>query len=201
MKKVRRIPEVKSGRMPVNIALMLVFLICGVVFGCLFAGCTSNDFGLSVKYEDFANGALNYSFFASYFNFIKYPALFFFMGFTAVGIFLVPILVSIKGFFVTVSICSVIKIWGIKGLYIALAVFGLQTMISIPVILFSSAFSFEFSKVFFNALRSKKSSVFLQHSGFGPYFVFFLIMALILVLFALLDVLITPALFSVVNSI
>lgn len=200
MKKIRRISEVKSGRMPVNIALMLVFLICGIVCGCLFAGCTSNDFGSSVKYEDLSNGALNYSFLASYFNFIKYPALFFFMGFTAVGIFFVPILVSVKGFFITVSISSLIKIWGIKGLYISLAVFGLQTMISIPVILFSSAFSFEFSKVFFNALRSKKNNVLPRHSGFGPYFMFYLIIVLILVLFALLDVLITPALFSLINN-
>lgn len=199
--RVKKIQSENLGGISFNIAAAVVFLLCGIAAGCIFScysDVSENSFILSNASlsEIIANGAGDYSFRQAYFNLIKYPAIIFLLGFTALGFFAVPAAVFIKGFFMSFSISSVMRLLGSKGFFLSVAMFGLQTFISIPCILLAAALALEMSKLFSGVLRSSKGSFPTKNTRVIPYISTFAILAVLLLLFAVLDIALTPVFIS-----
>lgn len=199
--RVKKTHSANIGGISFNIAVVIVFLLCGIAVGCIFScysDVSENSFILSngSLSEIVTNGAADYSFRQTYFNLIKYPAIIFLLGFTALGFLAVPATVFIKGFFISFSISSVMRLLGSKGFFLSVAMFGLQTFISIPCILFTASFALEMSKLFSGVLRGSNGSFSAKNTKIVPYISAFAILAVLLLLFALLDIALTPTFIS-----
>ncbi len=179
-------------------ATMVIFLLCGIVLGCLSGKYINADSGGFLgeylkNYEDISHtGAAGYSFGKTLFNLVKYPALIFIFSFSAIGIFCIPCIVFLKGLFSAISVSAVISSVGSKGILVALSMFGLQTFITFPCILIISSLAFEFSKVFFEVLRQNSPSRAVYPISLRGYIILFLICVCALVICALADTVITP---------
>ncbi len=198
----KKIPVAVFGNISLNAAIMIIFFLVGMVAGCIF-NVYANDAGNNLLSnnnlkEIATNGATAYSFSKSYLNLIKYPAIIFLLGYTALGIIAIPISVSIKGFFISFSVSSIIQAFGFSGFWAALAMFGLQTMVSIPCIIITASFSFEISRLFTNVLHRSKKQVSSHFTNPSLHIALFIITAVLLLIFALFDTLLTPVLVSLV---
>lgn len=64
--------------------------------------------------------------------YFRYPLLAFLMGFASVGIVLLPGLTAAFGFFLSFSICCFTAAFGGDGMLLALSVFGLRCLVTLP---------------------------------------------------------------------
>lgn len=71
--------------------------------------------------------------------YFRYPVLAFLLGFTALGIALVPCLTAAYGFFLSFSVCCFTASFGADGVLLALAVFGLRCVVTLPCYLLVAA--------------------------------------------------------------
>ncbi|NLA86338.1 MAG: hypothetical protein GX847_03455, partial [Clostridiales bacterium] len=73
----------------------------------------------------------------------KYHLLALFLGFSILGVVSIPFLSAVRGFFLSFSVSAVIKLFGSRGILLALSIFGINTLITIPCffVLSVSAFS------------------------------------------------------------
>lgn len=194
----------RQNNVSLDLAIMVLFFLCGIAAGCIFSlyrGNADNSFLFDTNLNEIAqNGAKDYSFWQTYFNLIKYPTIVFLLGFTALGFFVIPITVSVKSFFIAFSVSSVIQALGLKGFWVALAFFGLQTAVSIPCLLLTATFAFNMSKLFATAVKHSGSSFISHNAKPGVYIVFFIILSILLLIFALLDIALTPTLVSIASK-
>ena len=64
--------------------------------------------------------------------YFRYPLLAFFLGFASIGIILLPCLTAAFGFFLSFSVCCFTAAFGSDGVLVALAVFGLRCLVTLP---------------------------------------------------------------------
>lgn len=64
--------------------------------------------------------------------YLRYPFLAFFLGFSSVGVVLLPCLTVAYGFFLSFSVCCFTAAFGADGVLLALAVFGLRCLVTFP---------------------------------------------------------------------
>lgn len=64
--------------------------------------------------------------------YLRYPLLAFLLGFASVGAALLPALTAAYGFFLSFSVCCFTAAFGRSGVLLALAVFGLRCLITLP---------------------------------------------------------------------
>ena len=102
-----------------SIALVVVFLFLGIIAGCIVS--VGNIYASNDLKEVIVNGINDYTFYNSFYNFIKYPLLIFLLGWTLLGVFLIPITVFFKGFFLAYSIMFLLNSFGINGLLVSFA--------------------------------------------------------------------------------
>ena len=74
------------------------------------------------------------TFFSSFCDFFLLPAFLFFSGFTALGIFVVPLALSFRVFLLSYAISSFFHVFGPAALTIVLTIFGLDLLVSMPVL-------------------------------------------------------------------
>ncbi len=192
----RNIANFSIKSFDVTIVIMTVCLVCGVVIGCATSFHMNEPFSLFKEYNVFSEGvSVNYSYLKVYFNLIKYPLIVFLLGFTAFGEIAVPLTVAVKGFFISFSVSLMMHGNGTHGLLCALAVFGVQAIISVPSILILSSVSFRFSKLFSSrmVMRPQVKQQTINASTYIIVFSAFFITALLL---AFIDTVATPWLVS-----
>lgn len=68
--------------------------------------------------------------------YFRYPLLAFLLGFASVGMFLLPVLTMVYGFFLSFSVCCFTAVFGSNGVLLALSVFGLRCLITLPCYFF-----------------------------------------------------------------
>ena len=112
IKKNNKNSHMQSRDFSVSIALMIVFILAGIVVGTVC--CFATDFfpsnlGFITQIDKLGQNGFDYSFFQSLFNFSKYPLLIFIFGLTALGFFVTPVLVFLKGFFLSFSVSAIFK--------------------------------------------------------------------------------------------
>lgn len=64
--------------------------------------------------------------------YFRYPLLAFLLGFASVGAALLPVVTGAYGFFLSFSVCCLTAAFGPGGVLLALAVFGLRCLITLP---------------------------------------------------------------------
>lgn len=200
LKKTR----ISFSGIPANVAIMSVFLVFGLVVGILFAksGNSSvlNDFIGNDLIEINQNGIGEYSFFRTFFNLTKYTLIIIFLAFCAVGIFLIPLVVFTKGFMISLSVSSLVATLGKTGILCALAMFGIQTLAQLPILLIVSAMSLEFSKVSSSVILPQKYKFAAQNVKTGAFLLCLLVCIVFLFVASILDFFITPKLVLVVSK-
>ncbi len=200
-------PLKKSARGPVQkaspaIAIMIICFLCGIVSGCVtitYSNAESMPFLDSYiqQYNEISQiGVGGYSYLKTLFNMCKYPTLIFLLSFTALGVLCIPCAVFLKGFFVSMSASAVVHAIGVKGIWVALSMFGIQTFISLPCILIISSIAFEFSKVFADVLRRNPHGSAVYPISLKSYVILFSACIILLLIAALADMLLTPFLIN-----
>ena len=64
--------------------------------------------------------------------YFRYPLLAFLLGFTSLGVLLLPCFTVAYGFFLSFSVCCFTAAFGADGVLLALAVFGLRCAVTLP---------------------------------------------------------------------
>ena len=185
----RNIANFSIKSFDVTIVIMTVCLVCGVVIGCATSFHMNEPFSLFKEYNVFSEGvSVNYSYFKVYFNLIKYPLIVFLLGFTAFGEIAVPLTVAVKGFFISFSVSLMMHGNGTHGLLCALAVFGVQAIISVPSILILSKL--------FSSRMMMRPQVKQQTINASTYIIVFSAFFITALLLAFIDTVVTPWLVS-----
>ena len=140
------------------IAFISVFFLCGAVAGCIAAkgldGETDNylvehvvDY-LAISKSDTGTGSIIG---LAFFNTVKYHFAAFLSMFSVLGILIIPVLLAVRGFLLSFSVTSFIVMFGLNGIFLSLAVFGISCMLAVPPLLIISGQSFNVSLAFFTA--------------------------------------------------
>lgn len=75
------------------------------------------------------------TFLSAFCDFFLVPAVLFFTGISSLGVLIVPLLVSFRVFLLSYAISSFFHVFGLPALFVSLAVFGLEALVTLPVIL------------------------------------------------------------------
>ena len=125
------------------------FFALGTITGCLlaFRATESGAEALSVFLERFLSlakdgGMVFPDFFQLLWHCVRWPIAAFFMGFSALGLFGVPILSGLRGFFLAFSAASFSRAFGGAGLTAAFLLIGIPAIVAIPAFFLLSVQSF-----------------------------------------------------------
>lgn len=127
-------------RVPLSRLLILALLFfAGVILGQVFAGRVPDSTGdeLGHYLTDYVriSGEAEQNvgtIFSAAVIYLRYPLLAFLLGFTSLGLLLVPCLTVTYGFFLSFSVCCFTAAFGADGVLLALAVFGLRCAVTMP---------------------------------------------------------------------
>ena len=122
-----------------RLALLALCFLAGVILGQVLAGRVPPEIGqeleryltgyFSLDRKQSADQKVLLSTLMIYF---RYPALAFLLGFSSIGIVLLPALSLAYGFFLSFSVCCFTASFGGGGVLLALAVFGLRCVVTLP---------------------------------------------------------------------
>jgi stage II sporulation protein M len=181
-----------------------VLFLCGCIAGTVTAGYVSDGTKLNSYFSSFlsffSTGASAKSdLFSAVVDAFKYNILAIALGFSLIGVFFIPVLAALRGFFLCFSVSTIVRLLGSKGIGLALAVFGANTLITIPCFFILSVYAFTASLYIFRLAVSKTpkaapspiSSRFFVHCG---------ICLSVLMFSALIDCYVTPRLISLAAS-
>ena len=138
------------GAFRVKLLTLCFFFAFGAVLGCVAHGLVTQEDDLllrqyMVEYARLA--AVQEDQAASVFDvvgvYFRYPVAAFIFGFTAVGLFFIPLSLVLQGFTLAFSVASFASALGRGGLTLALAAFGLRCLIVLPITLLLSIFSLD----------------------------------------------------------
>jgi stage II sporulation protein M len=188
----------------------LGLLVCAALFlcGCIIGTVTAGFISDGTKLNDYISGYLSIfmrgsssspGLMTAIVDCYKYHLFAVFLGFSILGVFCIPVLSAVRGFFLSFSISVIIRLLGSKGILLALSIFGINTLLTIPCFFILSVSAFSASLYILRLVFSKnvKSTV----SPFDSRF--FLncgICLVVLMISALIDTYLTPYLISYAAS-
>jgi len=181
----------------IGFALCSGFFLAGALAGAVSANYISEysdtllkNYFLSAESGIFISGGLLKSLFDSF----LYHMVAVFLGFAAFGFLLLPLLSGLKGFVLTFVATAVIKVLGSTGWLVALSLFGLTSLISLPCLFVLSVQAFTASFTLTGALLKRRT---VPRSIYGKvYFVRCLLCAAALIITAFIDAYLAPLLAS-----
>jgi hypothetical protein len=133
--KLRDVP----GRSEITATILLaLFFIAGGILGCMTAarvGGGAND-SLAVYIKGYlAAGAAGEVSAPSLFSLIwdgfRYALIAALFGFTSLGVILMPLLMAVRGFFLSFALASFVRMFGGGGLLLAMGVFGFSCLLTV----------------------------------------------------------------------
>ena len=123
-----------------RIICLALFFACGVLLGQFSASRVPDEAAqelreylhhyLSLSSERSVEAAVS-----TLVLYLRYPLLAALLGFASVGIVLIPSLAAAFGFFVSFSVSCFAAVFGIRGVWLALAAFGFRCAVTIPCFL------------------------------------------------------------------
>lgn len=178
--------------------------LCGCIIGTFSAGFLQDGTNLNSFITEYMAIFLNGTkaqpgFFGALFDNVKYHLMAVFLGFSILGVICIPLLSAMRGFFLSFSIAAIVRLLGGKGILLTLAIFGINTLLTVPCFFVLSVSAFSASLYFIRSIFSKntKSTI----SPFNKrYFLNCGICVLILIVTALIDAYLTPHLISFAAS-
>ena len=133
--------QAEEGRLPCLLFLALFFL-GGVIMGQVLTGRVPAAAGEELEryLADYLRlGGAEAPALPAAALYFRYPLAAFLLGFTALGAALVPCLTAAFGFFLSFSVCCFTAVFGAEGVLLALAVFGLRCLVTLPCYLLLAA--------------------------------------------------------------
>lgn len=119
--------------------LLAFFFLCGVIFGQVLAKSLPASTGAELKHylNDYIqlnsdNGLAPYVVISTFIVYFRYPLLALLLGFASIGVVLLPGISFLFGFFLSFAVCCFIATFGDGGVLLALAVFGLRCVVTLP---------------------------------------------------------------------
>lgn len=124
---------------------LLCLTVCfavGSAGGCIFAGRLGADTQtrLLVYFESYfaaiidENEALSLSSFSAVWEILRWPLLTFLLGFTALGVVGLPAVFCARGFLLSYAAAVLVRLYGLTGLAVSLAVFGVSAFLVLPAL-------------------------------------------------------------------
>ena len=176
--------------------------LCGCIIGTIAAGFV----GDGTKLNEYISGYLSLflsgtsaklSLFTAITDNLKYHLFSIFLGFSILGIFCIPLLSAVRGFFLSFTVSTIIRLLGSKGILLVLSIFGVNTLITIPCFFVLSVSAFSASLYLLRLSKNVKSAV----SPFNSRFIMNCgICLIVLIISALIDTYLTPHLISYAAS-
>lgn len=184
------ITDDKTNSLPGLILCGALFL-CGCVAGTFSSTFVSDGTTLTKFFSEYLTLSqdgtfVDPSFFSVLVNTFRYPLLVFALSFSMLGLLGIPILSVVRGYTLAFSIAVMVRLYGGDGVLLALSMFAIGTLITVPCFLVLAAQSFRASGLL--TLTVVKPGL---RAGMSPYNVKFFLCALIcfglLAIAALLD--------------
>lgn len=184
--------------------LCVAFFISGAFIGSFAAGLIDNGSGLSDYISAYISLAKSGSAAAPDFLTVlwsgsKYHLAAVCLGFCVLGVAGIPVLLGVKGFFLSFSTAVFIRIMGQNGLLLAFGIFGLTAVFTLPClfILATQAFSSSYLLLGIASNRGIKSSSPIYDMG---YFTRCGICALVLLVSAVIETFLTPLIVTFIST-
>lgn len=161
--------RISSGSSAALAACLTAFL-AGSVLGTVFSGMISAPDVVSEHFahlfEAYGSGeTAPVEIGAVAANTYFYHVISFLLGFSILGVVLIPATSAIRGFMLSFSMAVIIRMYSGKGVAVALAAFGITSVISVPCFLIISVLSFEASKRLFDSAVLRSSYAVSPYTG------------------------------------
>lgn len=176
-------------------------IVCGALFLCGgIVGITAAGFVNGSAALDFLAGYLSRagespahigSFVSAFLSAGLYPFAAVFFGFSVLGVFCIPALSAVRGFFLCFSISVVVRHFGGSGISLSLALFGINALFTVPCFFILSVQSFTSSFQLFKSVTATSS---VTRPYGGGFFRRIAVCSAILAVSALIDTLVIPRL-------
>ncbi len=181
-------------RTTINPTLLFISacFIIGVIAGSVVATNVADPDQMGTIIQEFASGSFN-GLGSCIVKFMKYPAIIFLCGVSIFGFVLIPVTVTVRAFFLSYAITSIINAYGSAGMAYALSLFGIQCLVTLPCIFLLASQGLVSASLLFSLATGsgKKVSTGIFN---GAYFIRVLICIIVLLLGSLLEWLVTPLL-------
>lgn len=119
-----------------RLILLAVFFSLGIFLGQVLSGrvpaSTAEELSQYLSSYLRLNGTQDLPFLSAIILYFRYPLLAFLLGFASLGVILLPLCAAVYGFSLSFSACCFTAAFGKNGILLALCVFGLRCLISIP---------------------------------------------------------------------
>lgn len=124
-------------RLPLGLLLLALFFLAGILLGQVSAGRVPASAGEELErylrgFLELEGEAAPGAAAAAALLYLRYPLAAFLLGFSSIGVVLIPCLTGAFGFFLSFSVCCFTAAFGPKGVLLALAVFGLRCAVTLP---------------------------------------------------------------------
>lgn len=189
------------GFWPGLIILSALFL-AGAVAGCLTAARVGGRTGqamtsylqeyLTLFQDRPATGSLLGSALLGAF---KYHAAVFLLGLTIPGVALIPLVLAVRGFFLSFTITAFARVFGMAGIWLSAGAFGVQALLTLPCLFFLAMSGLGASASLLGAVSGKNPKPAGKRLG-RSYFLPFAFCSSVLCVSALFEAFITPSLLS-----
>lgn len=138
--------------------LCLIFFLCGIFVGVFAARALDAHGAFALReniiglIDSISTGSYpNPNFLSVFWLTGRYHLLALFLGFSILGVFALPLLAAVRGFYLSFSIAALIRAFGPAAFPLALSLFGIWSIITIP------AFFFVLNQSFSTAAQLGKS--------------------------------------------
>lgn len=122
--------------------------------------------------------------------YFRYPVAAFLLGFTALGVFLLPVLCLLQGFFLSYSVACFAAALARDGIMLALSAFGIRCLVTLPCVFLLSVWALEMSVARCQAKAEGKGPI--DSKGDSVYLLRFFVCVLILLFGTVLERTIVP---------
>ena len=131
-------PLCEEKRAIVRLLCLAAFFAFGIFLGRAAASCVPMETGeeLSRYLQDYlrleGTAVEESAVLSAVLTYVRYPLLAAFLGFTSLGIVLLPVVAAVAGFCFSFSVCCFAAAFGGEGVRLALAVLGLRCGVTLP---------------------------------------------------------------------
>ena len=130
-----------------RLAFLAVCFAVGALGGFFFSGWTGENPALLEylnRYFQMAGqgNGVDPSLWSSIWDLVRWPLAAFLLGSTAFGIVGVPVLLGVRGFLLSFAAATFVRLFGLSGMAVSLAAFGVTALVAVPVLFAVSADAF-----------------------------------------------------------
>lgn len=134
-----------------RLAFLSICFVVGALGGFFFSGLTGENPALldylNRYFQMVSQGnGVDPPLWSSIWDLVRWPLAAFLLGSTAFGIVGVPILLGIRGFLLSFAAATFVRLFGLPGMAVSLAAFGVTALVAVPVLFAVSADAFRQSQ-------------------------------------------------------